>query len=263
MTIQFDSTALAHRLAVLDQIGVGPLWLRRDALFDSSAAAPVAPPQTTARETAVERAPVLAPAPPAPIARPPVARSAPAATVVTRPDDAAWDDSSPAAAANAGRAIKTVLTLCTKMNNADQANANVEPDAARYLFITRASSVQGAEALFDNILLALGMQKQAATQGDTSDLNAQIASHKPTVLIVMEPTAALHLIDGSEPAGDASAMQAAYESLRGRVHRAGGLPAWVTYDAPHLLRYPADKRKVWEDLCRLQTGRAADVADPT
>ena len=42
-------------------------------------------------------------------------------------------------------------------------------------------------------------------------------------------------------------------SLRGRVHRwtfeGRTLPLVCTYHPAYLLRTPADKRKVWEDLC--------------
>ncbi|HWZ48853.1 MAG TPA: hypothetical protein VNX00_11630, partial [Herbaspirillum sp.] len=163
--------------------------------------------------------------------------------------DAAWDDDGPVAANVASAPLKTALTLCIKSGAA--------ADSSRYLFIDRASTVQGADELFDNILLALGLQKEARIQGDLSVMTAQIAAHKPSVLIVMEPAAALQLIDGDH---------AGFDTLRGRMHRVGTgvgtLPALITYGAVHLLRNPADKRKVWDDLCLLTTLRASDVVDP-
>jgi uracil-DNA glycosylase len=223
MTIQFEAAALAHRIAVLDEIGAGPLWVRRDALLEMAV-----PPEA---ETTIAVAVSIAP---------------PAAEAEARSGDAAWDDA-PLAANAASAPLKTALTLCTK------SGADAAADPSRYLFIARASSVQGADELFDNILLALGLQKEARVQGDLSVMAAQIAAHKPSVLIVMEPAAALQLIDGDP---------AAFDALRGRMHRVGALPALITYGAVHLLRNPSDKRKVWDDLCLLTTLRAADVVDP-
>jgi hypothetical protein len=162
--------------------------------------------------------------------------------------DAAWDDG----AIHAGMAsapVKTVLTLCTSV---DVSNAG------RYLFIARASSVQGSEELFDNILLALGMQREAGAQGDLANLTAQIAAQRPSALIAMGPTVALPLLDAQNTGDD----NASFESLRGRSHRLGALPLLVTYDATHLLRDPRDKRKAWDDLCLLTRLQAADVTDP-
>ncbi|MDB5989245.1 MAG: uracil-DNA glycosylase [Herbaspirillum sp.] len=231
MSAQFEASALAHRIAVLDEIGAGPLWVRRDALLDMAA------PATAEVELEVAAAAAVA-----------VSITPPMANADAQSNDAAWDDDGPVAANAASAPLKTALTLCTKSGaNADAA------DPSRYLFIARASSVQGADELFDNILLALGLQKEARVQGDLSVMAAQIAAHKPSVLIVMEPAAALQLVDGDH---------AAFDSLRGRMHRVGALPALVTYGAVHLLRNPADKRKVWDDLCLLTTLRAADVVDP-
>jgi uracil-DNA glycosylase len=98
------------------------------------------------------------------------------------------------------------------------------------------------------------MQKESAAQGNLSSLSAQIAAHQPALLILMEPAAALQLIDGGDGA--------TFESLRGRLHSVGALQALVTYGAAHLLRNPGDKRKAWDDLCLLTTLQAGDVVDP-
>ena len=48
--------------------------------------------------------------------------------------------------------------------------------------------------------------------------------------------------------------------LRGRVHEVAGIPVVVTYHPAYLLRNPADKALVWDDLClarELQGRRAA------
>lgn len=243
MTIQFEPSALAHRINVLDEIGVGPLWLRLDAVL--GAQAPVA--LTVLQDEPAATLPVPAPVPAAPSTVPStVPSTAPALRKDSAGSDVAWHDDGPASASAAAPPIKTTLTLCTKFD----ADAAGVAKAARYLFIARATSAEGAEELFDNILLALGMRKDAQTQGELSALTAQIASHKPSVLVLMDPAVALQLT------GDAGAT---FESLRGRIHRVGDIPALVTYAAAHLLRNLADKRKVWDDLCMLM---ALDVADP-
>jgi hypothetical protein len=249
MSAQIDTVALARRITILDEIGVGPLWFRRDTVF---AEAPVAA-SALASEPAVSvsaRMPAPAPVPvsAAPSA-PTLARPKPVAPMQSPSVDAAWDDG----AMHAGMAsapVKTVLTLCTSVNVSNP---------GRYLFIARASSVQGSEELFDNILLALGMQREAgAQQGDLASLAAQIAAQRPSALIAMGPAVALQLLDAQNTGDD----NASFESLRGRMHRLGELPLLVTYDATHLLRDPRDKRKAWDDLCLLTRLQAADVIDP-
>ncbi|RXZ32878.1 hypothetical protein D9O50_15955 [Oxalobacteraceae bacterium CAVE-383] len=225
MTLQIDSATLAHRMAVLEEIGVGPLWLRRSLMPDQplETVAPAAIAPATA--TRVSAAPAAA-------------------------GNAAWEDAAPQAGA---APVKTVLTLC--------ANADVH-DTARYLFVARASAAQGSEELFDNILLALGLRKEAGAQGDLAGLPAQIAAQQPSVLIAMGASIALELSGNRRETAGADAENASFESLRGRLHRMGDLPLLVTYDAAHLLRNPADKRGAWDDLCLLTGLQAADASDP-
>jgi DNA polymerase len=53
---------------------------------------------------------------------------------------------------------------------------------------------------------------------------------------------------------------ASISRLRGRVHEYRGVPLIVTYHPAYLLRNPADKGKVWDDIClarnTLESGRA-------
>lgn len=72
-------------------------------------------------------------------------------------------------------------------------------------------------------------------------LQRQIALIQPTVLIALGKTAALGLL-GGDPDTSVS-------SLRGKRHTYQGVPLIVTYHPAYLLRSPADKGKVWEDLC--------------
>ncbi|MDE1979200.1 MAG: uracil-DNA glycosylase, partial [Betaproteobacteria bacterium] len=50
--------------------------------------------------------------------------------------------------------------------------------------------------------------------------------------------------------------QAPISQLRGQVHEFAGIPVIVSYHPAYLLRNPADKARVWRDLCF-----ARDLAD--
>ena len=245
MSMQIDSTILARRTAILNEMGVGPLWVRRDIVGeivdDVAPAAEAAPIATIAPQ---RQAPVKTPAPSMKSAKP--------------ADDAAWDDG---ALQSGAVPVKTVLTFCTSL---DVANT------ARYLFAARASSVQGSEELFANILSALGLRKESSEQGELAGLDDQLkrlTAQRPSALNAMGPAIALQLAgEGPDDAAAAGNDSARFESLRGRLHRAAGeLPLLVTYDAAHLLRRPADKRGAWDDLCllmhHLKRAQATDAAD--
>lgn len=78
----------------------------------------------------------------------------------------------------------------------------------------------------------------------------QMALVQPDLILAMGRFAVQSLLKTSEPIG----------KLRGRVHEVQGVPVVVTYHPAYLLRNPADKALVWDDLCRareLQAARAA------
>jgi len=78
----------------------------------------------------------------------------------------------------------------------------------------------------------------------------QMALVQPDLILAMGRFAVQSLLKTSEPIG----------KLRGRVHEVQGVPVVVTYHPAYLLRNPADKALVWDDLCRareLQLGIAA------
>jgi DNA polymerase len=78
-----------------------------------------------------------------------------------------------------------------------------------------------------------------ATEEFSAALSALVARAQPDVVLVMGRLAALALLPSGEPFG----------KLRGRVHTLHGAKTVVTYDAPYLLRTPADKARAWDDLC--------------
>jgi DNA polymerase len=69
-------------------------------------------------------------------------------------------------------------------------------------------------------------------------LDRQVALVAPRLIVALGRSAACTLLDIDAPVA----------SLRNRVHRYRGTPLVVTYHPAYLLRNPADKAKVWEDL---------------
>lgn len=75
-------------------------------------------------------------------------------------------------------------------------------------------------------------------------LEQQITLIDPRVVLAVGRIAAQQLLHTDAPLGQ----------LRGTLHRLrdGRLPLVVTYHPAYLLRSPAQKRKAWEDLCRVR-----------
>jgi uracil-DNA glycosylase len=130
-----------------------------------------------------------------------------------------------------------------------------------------------AGKLLDNILLAMGLKRGAnayianivkcrPTDADGRDrpptaqecaaclpyLERQIALIQPAIIVALGKTAALSLLK-LDPGVTVS-------ELRGKVHRYADLPLVVTYHPAYLLRSPVDKRKTWADLCLAMTAYA-------
>jgi DNA polymerase len=116
-----------------------------------------------------------------------------------------------------------------------------------------------AGKLLDNMLAALGMNRgksvyianvlkcrppgnRTPEPGEVDAcrpyLDRQIALIAPRVIVALGKSAATTLL----------AIDATIASLRGRVHRYGGVPLVVTYHPAYLLRNLPDKAKAWEDL---------------
>jgi DNA polymerase len=73
-------------------------------------------------------------------------------------------------------------------------------------------------------------------------LQRQIALIKPKVILALGRVAAQHLLITQNPLA----------SLRGRIHSCNGIPLLATYHPAYLLRTPAEKGKVWQDLLQLK-----------
>jgi DNA polymerase len=116
-----------------------------------------------------------------------------------------------------------------------------------------------AGQLLDNMLKALGLTRQHvylthalkcrtpsgrnASQVEVSHcaayLSRQVALVQPKVILAMGRTAAMALLQSTEPLG----------KLRSDVQSFNGVPVVVTYPPAYLLRNQADKAKAWADLC--------------
>lgn len=70
-------------------------------------------------------------------------------------------------------------------------------------------------------------------------LARQVALIQPKLIVALGKVAADHLLSTDQ----------SIAGLRGRIHDYQGIPLIVTYHPAHLLRNMPDKAKVWEDLC--------------
>ena len=72
-------------------------------------------------------------------------------------------------------------------------------------------------------------------------LRRQIALIRPQVIVALGKTAAVALLGVP--------TETSLSSLRGAPREFGGIPLVITYHPAYLLRQPADKAKAWRDLC--------------
>jgi DNA polymerase len=268
---------MSRRSVFLDEIGLGPLWLRRDGVAGLAGAELI----KTDVAPAVENPAVPVPQPIGPMA----------SRVQDNAAVSAWADaepiSTPQAAVQAGISTAAMdweqlqkavasCTACGLCQGRKNTVFGVGDSKAKWLFIGegpgRNEDIQGepfvgpAGKLLDNILLAMGLKrgenayianivKCRPTDGTGRDrppaadevaaclpyLQRQIELIQPTVLVALGKTAALSLL-GLDPATPVS-------KLRGSVHRYADRPLVVTYHPAYLLRQLGDKGKVWSDLC--------------
>lgn len=260
-----------RRTAFLQEIGVGPLWLRRDA------------PVRTEPQVEMAAAPASLPAdaaPAVPALASPVLQKHEEFTATASPDRIAVMDWPQLKAEVAG------CTKCGLCRNRTSTVFGVGDEKAKWLFVGEGPGrnedqrgepfVGPAGKLLDNMLLAMGLRRgenayianivkcrptddngrdRPPTPAEASAclpyLERQIALLAPTVLVALGKTAAVSLL-GVDP-------QTPVSSLREKVHRHAGLPLIVTYHPAYLLRSPADKKKAWADLCMAM----ASYADAT
>lgn len=237
-------TSSARREIFLTEMGIAPVWQRREVQSTAPAELPAAPiaPVAEMRQT----------------------------QVASQDNDVAHMDWSALRAAVAG------CTKCDLCQGRTQTVFGTGDVKAKWLFVGegpgRNEDLQGepfvgpAGKLLDNMLLAMGLKrginvyianivKCRPTGPDGRDrpptseesaacmpyLQRQIALIQPTVIVALGKTAAVTLLGMDETAS--------VGQLRGKVHQFAGLPLVVTYHPAYLLRKLEDKGKTWRDLC--------------
>ncbi len=116
-----------------------------------------------------------------------------------------------------------------------------------------------AGKLLDNMLAAIGLNRREnvyianvlkcrppANRNPEPGEVAKCSPHLQRQIALIQPK--LILAMGRFAAQTLLATDASIASLRGRVHRYGGMPLIVTYHPAYLLRNLPDKAKAWEDL---------------
>lgn len=110
----------------------------------------------------------------------------------------------------------------------------VVSDDKKWAFVLPQTLTGSAQVLFNNILLALQLNK---THNETLTNLSNLADVK--VIVAMGETASQQLLSSSE-----SLMQ-----LRGKVYIFESVPLVVTYHPDDLLQQLANKANMWDDLC--------------
>ena len=104
-------------------------------------------------------------------------------------------------------------------------------DDKKWAFVLPEALTGEAEVLFNNILLALHINK---THNETL---AHLTSAK--VIVAMGAAAGQSLLASTD----------SLEQLRGKAHVVENVPLVVTYHPNDLLQHLANKAKMWDDLC--------------
>ncbi len=239
---------MAARYDILRELGLLPLWRRRDVSAD------VAEARNAVSSSVAEATARYAPIAPRTSRDPPVDRVQHIAALE-------WPEFATDVAAC------TACGLCRTRNKAVPGVGDVH---AQWLFVGEAPGAEEdargepfvgqAGRLLDNMLAALGMKRgknvyianvlKCRPPGNRTPsplevescrpyLDRQIALIRPTLIVALGKSAATTLLN----------VDATIASLRGRVHRYQGVPLIVTYHPAYLLRNLPDKAKAWEDLC--------------
>jgi uracil-DNA glycosylase len=240
--------------AVLRELNLYPLWVRREA----------APAQQLAEPAAIAPlavAPLVESVAAAPCEMPP-ATVVPAAEIVRgMVETLGWPEL---------KARVRDCTACALRAGCKQTVFGVGDEQADWLFVGEGPGAEEDERgepfvgqagqLLDNMLMAIRLRRgksvyianvvkcrppgnrapEAAEIGLCLPyLQRQIQLIRPKVIVALGKTAALALLE----------VDATLGSLRGKVHDYQGTPLIITYHPAYLLRTPADKAKAWQDLC--------------
>ena len=114
----------------------------------------------------------------------------------------------------------------------------VVSDDKKWAFVLSQALTSTAKILFNNILLALQLNKtHTETVINLAGLLVSLSDVK--VIVAMGATASQQLLSSSE----------SLEQLRGKVHVFENVPLVVTYHPDNLLQQLANKANMWDDLC--------------
>ncbi|GAB4507147.1 MAG: hypothetical protein Tsb0026_01490 [Sulfuricaulis sp.] len=172
--------------------------------------------------------------------------------------------------------LETEVRVCTKCSlhkTRTQTVFGVGNRNAKWMFIGEAPGAdedrQGepfvgkAGQLLNAILFAMGLKREEVyianvlkcrPPGNRDPQPEEVAQCEPYLLRQIELIKP-HLIValGRHAAHSLLKTEVALGKLRGQKLSYHGTPLFVTYHPAYLLRNPADKRKVWDDLCRART----------
>ncbi|MEO8040425.1 MAG: uracil-DNA glycosylase [Betaproteobacteria bacterium] len=232
------------RAQVLEELGLGPEWVRRERpQAPASAEAAAAAPSPDAAQSSM----------PAP---------------ATDPDARAneilnleWP---------ALEACVAACTACPLAATRTQTVFGVGDEAADWLFVGEGPGAEEdqrgepfvgqAGRLLDNMLAAIGLQRgsdvyianvvKCRPPGNRNPepleaercrpfLQRQVDLIRPKLIVAL----------GKIPATSLLGRDATIASLRGQLHDYRGIPLIITYHPAYLLRNLPDKAKAWEDLC--------------
>ena len=265
-----------QRSRLLQALGVGPIWLRRDAAKTAEPNIDTAPSMPPTVDSGIEVKAATRPSAVSAWDDVPQAVPAPAAAVAPTPVPTFSDAEIAAMDWASLQAAVAGCTRCPLCRTRSRTVFGVGDLKARWLFVGEGPGrledqsgepfVGPAGKLLDNLLQAIDLKRSEnsyianvvkcrATDADGHDrapsaaesaacrpyLDRQIALLKPTTIVALGKVAALTLLQ-SDPKTPVAA-------LRGIVHQLGGVPLVVTYHPAYLLRKPLDKAKSWRDLC--------------
>lgn len=287
-----------RRAVFLQEMGVGAIWVRRDAAPDlglpaeansvagvtevASPAAAVKPDSVLPASASAALASAHAAWDEPSSAKPVIRLAIDPATLPSAAEIAAMDWPQLQAAATACRGCDLCQTRSrTVFGSGDR--------QAKWLFVGegpgRTEDRQGepfvgpAGKLLDGMLSAMDLKRDAnvylanvvkcrATDADGADhvpSPQQIASCIPYLerqIALLQPSVIVALGKTAAQALLGCAPDTRLSSLRGRLHRVNQTPVVVTYHPAYLLRNPIAKRETWDDLCLALRTYANQTADP-
>lgn len=252
-----------RRDSVLREMGLGPIWRLRGRAEEAAQPVPqpaaARPEPASAVAAAVEHAPTV---------------RAPAPAVVADTEIASldWD---------ALEARIAACTACPLHESRQRAVPGMGDRNARVMFVGEGPGAEedrrglpfvgAAGKLLDAMLASIGLSRESGVyiantvkcrppRNRTPEpqemaacrpyLERQIELVRPQLLVALGRPAAQVLLEDDD---------VRIKAARGKVFDRRGVPVRVTYHPAYLLRNPADKARVWEDLCAIRRMLAEDA----